>query len=103
MKTAAITNSSGIVENVIVVEDYIPEGYALCNPWVGIGMNINDPEPAPAPPSNAEQAEKRRVAYTIEADPIFFTYQRGEATEQEWLDKIAEIKARFPYYEQEAQ
>jgi hypothetical protein len=23
-------------------------------------------------------------------------WQRGEATQQEWLDKVAEIRARFP-------
>jgi len=39
----------------------------------------------------------RRAAYQEEADPLFFEYQRGDVTEQEWLDKIAEIKARFPY------
>lgn len=38
----------------------------------------------------------RKAAYTNESDPLFFKAQRGEATEQEWLDKIAEIKARFP-------
>jgi hypothetical protein len=45
----------------------------------------------------SEQAEQaRRTAYIAEADPLFFKYQRGEATEQEWLDKIAEVKARYP-------
>jgi hypothetical protein len=45
----------------------------------------------------SEQATaQRRTAYEQEADPLFFKYQRGEATEQEWLDKIAEIKARYP-------
>jgi len=39
---------------------------------------------------------KRQSAYQTESDPLFFKYQRGEATEQEWLDKVAEIKARFP-------
>ena len=38
----------------------------------------------------------RRAAYIAEADPLFFKAQRGEATEQEWLDKVAEIKARYP-------
>lgn len=46
---------------------------------------------------NAEQKKKRFLAYTVESDPIFFKSQRGEATNQEWLDKIAEIDARFPY------
>ena len=49
----------------------------------------------------AEAAEARAAAYTAEADPIFFKYQRGEATEQEWLDKIEEIRARYPYPEDE--
>ncbi len=40
--------------------------------------------------------QQRSEAYRNESDPIFFKYQRGEATQQEWLDKIAEIKARFP-------
>ena len=38
----------------------------------------------------------RRNAYRNEADPLFLKWQRGEATEQEWLDKIEEIKQRFP-------
>lgn len=39
----------------------------------------------------------RRAAYQAEADPIFFEFQRGDATEQDWLDKISEIKLRYPY------
>lgn len=38
----------------------------------------------------------RRAAYIAEADPLFFKAQRGEVTVQEWQDKIAEIKARYP-------
>jgi hypothetical protein len=41
----------------------------------------------------------RAAAYAAEADPLFFKVQRGEATEQEWLDKIEEIRARYPYPE----
>lgn len=41
-----------------------------------------------------EQA--RAAAYKNEADPLFFKWQRGEATQQEWLDKINEIRQRFP-------
>lgn len=45
----------------------------------------------------AEQTRlQRQAAYQAEADPLFFKWQRGEATEQDWLDKIAEIKTRFP-------
>ena len=38
----------------------------------------------------------RRYAYREESDPLYLKWQRGEATEQEWLDKIEEIKVRFP-------
>ena len=38
----------------------------------------------------------RRNAYQKESDPIYLKWQRGDATEQDWLDKIAEIKERFP-------
>jgi hypothetical protein len=45
----------------------------------------------------SEQAtSERRTAYEQEADPLFFKAQRGEIEQQVWLDKIAEIKARFP-------
>jgi hypothetical protein len=54
-----------------------------------------DPEP-PQPPTPEQIATLRRQAYQLEADPLFFKAQRGEATEQEWLDKIAEIRARYP-------
>ena len=57
-------------------------------------------------PEQVEQKEKedelqqvennRRNAYRNEADPLYLKWQRGEATEQEWLDKIEEIKDRFP-------
>jgi len=39
----------------------------------------------------------RQAAYQAEADPLYFGFQRGENTEQEWLDKVAEIRARYPY------
>jgi len=43
-----------------------------------------------------ETIESRRNAYIAEADPLFFKWQAGEATEAEWKAKRDEIKARFP-------
>jgi response regulator of citrate/malate metabolism len=43
-----------------------------------------------------EIAMMRRITYINEADPLFFKAQRGEVEQQAWLDKIAEIKARYP-------
>lgn len=42
------------------------------------------------------QKEKRAEAYVNESDVLFFKYQRGEIDKQAWLDKVAEIKARYP-------
>lgn len=47
----------------------------------------------------AEVELQRHAAYQREADPLFFKSKRGKATEKEWLDKIDEIDARFPYPE----
>ena len=46
--------------------------------------------------AQAEVDARRHAAYTAEADPLFFKWQRGNGTEQAWLDKIAEIQARHP-------
>jgi hypothetical protein len=48
---------------------------------------------------NGEAQTNRRGAFQAEADPIYFAWQRGEAPEQAWLDKCAEIRARYPYVE----
>jgi len=59
-------------------------------------IKIRQPDPAIAP-TQAEQEVKRQSAYTTEADPLFFKWQAGEATEVEWLAKREEIRTRFPY------
>jgi len=51
-------------------------------------------------PTFARQQSARAAAYRAESDPLFFMAQRGKATQQEWLDKISEIEARFPYPEE---
>jgi hypothetical protein len=37
----------------------------------------------------------KREAFQKEADPLFFKYQRGEASKEEWLSKIEEIRDRY--------
>lgn len=53
------------------------------------------------PPPTAEQIQEavtaaRAAAYVKESDPLFFKYQRGEAFKEDWMAKVAEIKARYP-------
>ena len=56
--------------------------------------------PYVAPPILSPTQEQidalRRAAYQAEADPLFFKWQRGESTQQEWLAKIADIRQRYP-------
>jgi hypothetical protein len=49
----------------------------------------------------AQVQETRRQAYIRDADPLFFGYQRGENTEQEWLDAVQAVKDANPYPEAE--
>ena len=39
----------------------------------------------------------RQSAYQQTADPIFMQYQRGEATEKQWLDAVEAVKDANPY------
>lgn len=50
-------------------------------------------------PVNQRKAleQSRASAYRLEADPLFFKAQRGEATMDEWTAKVAEIRNRYPY------
>jgi hypothetical protein len=41
----------------------------------------------------------RAAAYRETADPLFFQYQRGEATEAEWLAAVQAVKTAHPYPE----
>lgn len=56
----------------------------------------NMEEAADAAAVVAAVQEKRRVAYVVESDPLFFSWQAGETSEQDWVDKREEIKLRFP-------
>lgn len=40
--------------------------------------------------------QARAAAYREEADPLFFKSERGEATREEWLAKVEEIRLRYP-------
>jgi hypothetical protein len=106
MNKAQIKN--GIVTNIIVVDpNSLPD---WCKDWpeateaceVGgsyvDGSFIPKPQPQPEPPTLEQQQVARALAYKNESDPIFFKAQRNEATEQEWLDKIEEIKLRYLYH-----
>jgi hypothetical protein len=45
----------------------------------------------------AEVEAARRADYEAISDPLFFEWQRGDGTEQAWLDAVAAVKAAHPY------
>lgn len=60
-------------------------------------MSIIKIDPAKVADKEKKEAiNNRRAAYENESDPLFFKSQRGDALHQEWLDKVAEIKTRYP-------
>lgn len=91
----------GVVTNAVLAEaEYAESGWVVLPDhvgpkWLYNGTTFSAPPPY-IPPKDVQSAA-RAEAYRIEADPLFFMSQRGEATEAEWLAKIEEIKARFPY------
>jgi hypothetical protein len=65
--------------------------------WGKKGLPYLADRPAPTTDElNASAIAGREAAYRSEADPLYFQFQRGDVEKQVWLDKIAEIKARFP-------
>lgn len=44
----------------------------------------------------------RLVAYQKDSDPVFFQWQRGEKTEQEWRDAVTAVNEANPYPEKPA-
>jgi hypothetical protein len=103
VKTYAVIED-GVMVNIALAEaDFAAEqGWVLLPHGVILGSTYDGETfgpPLGTVPTREEQEAKRASAYRAEADPLFFQAQRGKATQQEWLDKIAEIEARFPYPE----
>jgi len=71
--------------------------------WIGPGDKPTQAELDAAWPAveyadaYAAVEDARRAAYAAESDPLFFEWQRGDGTEQAWLDAVAAVKAAHPY------
>jgi hypothetical protein len=55
--------------------------------------------PPVAPVTHADVEAKRAIAYRLTSDALFFQWQRGEATEQDWLAAVQAVKDANPYPE----
>jgi len=71
--------------------------------WIGPGEKPTQAELDAAWPTVDYQNQyaavenARRAAYEAQSDPLFFEWQRGDGTEQAWLDAVAAVKAAHPY------
>jgi hypothetical protein len=74
--------------------------------WTGVDPDRVYPDMAPilaeynklmADEPRKQVEAQRLAAYAKTSDPLFFQFQRGDATEQEWLDAVEAVKAQFPY------
>jgi hypothetical protein len=100
---AKFTASGSITALVDGVEMTIPVDSGNRHYVALLGQGIM-PEPYVEPaPTRAQQEALRQATYASEADPIAMQMLRDEATKEEWLAKIDEIKARYPYPEEPAQ
>lgn len=78
MAQEIITNA---VTGVVTVREMTPQEIAALQPQI----------------TRVGQEAKRQAAFVSEADPLFFQWQAGESTEEEWLAKRQEIRDRYPY------
>jgi predicted ATPase len=83
-------------EKLVSCDPYLEDGWAYT---VQVEPKTQEEIDSQNESFNAKQRQGRADAYAQEADPLFFKWQRGEATKEEWLAKVEEIKARFAYIE----
>ena len=83
-----------------------PDGYicdgALCPTSMYGAVTVSEVAddymtPAQIAAYNNNVSVAREQAYQTQSDPIFFQYQRGAKTEQEWLDAVNSVKTQLPY------
>lgn len=95
-----------------ILNDYgVVEVHPTAQPVVDYSKNVTEASPvlingayhqswaiSDKPAAEVSQIKKnlRGAAYRLESDPLFFKAQRGEASVDEWLAKVAEIKSRYP-------
>jgi len=101
-----LTNQDGFVFGPFTTVEQISNGY-LCDGDVyqtSVIGTVTESEvsddymsPTQITTFNNDQSELRAAAYPVDSDPIFFQYQRGQKTQQDWLDAVDAVQAKYPY------
>ena len=85
-----------------VIDAPVPQGHVITDAsleWDGTAVTRVFRHQTPQAACYDEQKARRREDFVVQADPIYMKWQRGEATKQQWLDKVQEIRDRYPYPE----
>jgi hypothetical protein len=64
------------------------------NGWTYVNKKWVAPEPVSPTPEMVKA--DRAFAYYLSSDPVFFKWQRGEATKEEWLEAVEAVKKEYP-------
>ena len=78
-------------EKLVAVAPYIEDNQVFT---ITVEAKTQEEMDADVAAQEAVAKAARAEAYRTESDPLYFKAQRGEATMQEWLDKVNVIKSR---------
>ena len=78
-------------EKLVAVAPYIEDGQVFT---ITVEAKTQEEIDADVAAQEAVAKAARAEAYRTESDPLYFKAQRGEATMEEWLAKVDEIKNR---------
>lgn len=84
-------------EKLVAVPAYVEDNQVFT---IAVEPKTEEDLAADAAALNAANKVARAQAYKDESDPIFFKAQRGEATMEDWLAKVDEIRLRYPVAEE---
>ena len=105
-KRTVYSTEDGSKKEILKEED-TPDGYTdnerptEYHQWIDDEWVLTSEKEAEKLEDERKQIESQRQrAYRNRSDPIFMKWQRGEATEQEWIDEVEAIRAEFPYPEE---
>lgn len=86
--------------NIVIQKDIEPRIGFIAAPdsvvcgQIKQGSNYVNPE-IPAEMIKSQISNALKAAYSAESDPMFFKWQAGEATKDEWINKRKEIKSHI--------
>jgi acyl-CoA reductase-like NAD-dependent aldehyde dehydrogenase len=86
----------GVDDKTLITHKRVEGEWVIREPVVSVAQKDESSLQAAREAAEQNRDSILRLTLAAEADPLFFKWQRGEATKEEWLAKVEEIKARCP-------